>query len=389
MLTASFPFYASLARTPEELFFGPGVYVLSQASSRQPLTEELAEELRGAPWSSAVSPEVYALLGFAGQAVVVRGIQFEPFLALEGLSFGAPLGPEFLLLGERLAGRLGLEAGDPLLLPGSTSPILMEARVDGILRAQGAPADEVLVDLPRARLLAGLGSTSLTLVRVGTQDVESLLAYLATHEKEVLVAGGGETRLVQGGLVLDDRIGSLILTNPALGRELGRAYIGSFAQHSGNSLSILVIGMEALTVLLLVVMMASTLTRYWVERRREVGVLRALGGRGSGALRLFAMRLFVLGIPATVAGLLAGVGVGLLLDATGAYSFLGHALPYTLDATELLLLGAVYLAAFAVVVLVGLGFLLRQPPRDLLHEGPEPSWHEAEGGPAKGGSGSA
>ncbi len=379
MLTASFPFYASLARTPEELFFGPGVYVLSQASSRQPLTEELAEELRVEPWSDAVSPEVYAFIGLAGRAVVVRGVQLSPFLRLEGLQLEAPFGPEFLILGERLAVRMGLGIGDAILLPGSTSPLLMEARVDGVLRADGAPADEVIMDLPRARRIAGLGSASLTLLRVGTEEVESLLADLALNEEEVLVAGGGETRLVQGGLVIDDRIGSLILTNPALGQELGRTYIGSFAQHSGNSLSVLVIGMESLTVLLLGVMMASTLTRYWVERRREVGILRALGGGGSAALRLFGIRLFAIGVPAILAGLLAGAGIGLLLGSTGAYSFLGHTLPYHLDAEGLLVPAGFYLGAFAVIALAGLAFLLRQPPRDLLHEGPESSGREGEG----------
>ncbi|MFQ6012491.1 MAG: FtsX-like permease family protein [Thermoplasmata archaeon] len=373
LLTASFPFYTSLARTPEDLFYGPGVYVIGQASTRQPLTEEWAEELRGQPWALTVSPEIYALVGWDGQAVVVRGVQPWPFLAMEGLPSQAPLGPTFLLLGERLAARLGVGVGDALLLPGSTQPVLVEATVDGVLPAQGAVADEALVDLPRARLLAGLGGTVLTLLRVAVQEIEPLLAYLVSAEREVVVAGDGESRLVQGGVILDDRIGSLILTNPDLGRELGRTYIGAFAQHSGNSLAVLVLGMEGLTVLLIAVMMASSLTRFWVERRGEVGLFRALGGRGPAALRLFGGRLLALGVPATAGGLFAGVGIGLLLESTGAYAFLGHALPYALNPSDFLLLGALYLGAFGLVVLLGLAFLLRQRPRDLLHTAPEPS----------------
>lgn len=352
------------------------MFVLSQASARQPLTEELVDALRGERWISAVSPEVYAGISVTGQALIVRGVELEPFLALEGLRFENPLGPTFLLVGERLAARLGLAVGDVLLLPGSTAPTLMEVTVDGILHAQGAASDEILLDLPRARALAGLASGSLTLLRVGTEDVEPLLAYLAANETDVLVAGEGENRLVQGGIVVDDRIGSLILANPDLGRELGRSYIGAFAQHSSNSLSVLVIGMQGLTVVLIAVMMASTLTRYWVERRQDVGVLRALGGRVSAALQLFGRRLFVLGVLATLVGLFGGVGVGLLLELAGAYTFLGHVLPYALDAWGLLLLGTLYLGAFVVVLLLGLAFLLRQPPRDLLYEGPEPAWRE-------------
>ncbi len=374
LLTASVPFYASLARTPEELFFGPGVFVIGQASTQQPLTEALAEDVSREPWALTVSPEVYALLSWSGQAIVVRGVQAEPFLDLEGLAVETPPGSEFLLLGERLAGRLGLQAGDTLLLPGSTHPVLMEATVDEVLPARGAVGDELLLDLPRARLVAGLGGIALTLVRVEVQDSEALLAYLANTEREVAVAGEGETLLVQGGTIVDDRVGSLVLTNPALGRELGRAYIGSFAQHSGNSLSVLVLGMEGLTVVLLAVIMASTLTRYWVERRRDVGLLRALGGGGLSTLRLFGARLLALGIPATVAGLFAGVGIGLLLEAGGTYAFLGHALPYRVGAMDLLLLGILYLGAFGVLLLLSLAFLLRQPPRNLLYESPEPAW---------------
>lgn len=315
---------------------------------------------------------MYAFLGLGGRAVVVRGVQAEPFLALEGMRVAAPLGPEFLLVGGRLAANLGLGAGDTLLLPGSTRPLLLEATVDAVLPPRGVVADEMLLDLPRARLLAGLGGAALSLIRVQVGDGDRLLAYLASTEREVVVAGEGDSHLVEGGVILDDRIGSLLLTNPALGRELGRAYIGSFAQHSGNSLQVLILGMEGLTMVLLLVILGSSLTRYWIERRREVGLLRALGGRAPAALRIFAGRLLGLGLPATAVGLLVGVGIGKLLEAWGAYAFLGHALPYPLEA-GLLLLGVLYVAAFGVVVLLGLAFLLRQSPRDLLHDVPEPN----------------
>ncbi|MFQ5552691.1 MAG: ABC transporter permease [Thermoplasmata archaeon] len=381
LLAASFPFYASLARAPEDLFFGPGVFVISQASVDQPLTEDLASAIQAEPWAVAVSPEVYALVGWSGEAVVVRGVQLEPFLAMEGLALGGPLGPEFLLVGERLAARLGVGAGDPILLPGSTHPVLVEAQVDGILSAGGAVGDEMLLDLGRARIMAGLGGSAVSFLRAEVQDAESLVAYLAATRRDVVVAGEGESHLVQGGAVLDDRVGSLVLTNPDLGRELGRGYIGSFAQHSGNSLSVLVLGMEGLTMVLLGVMMASTLARFWMERRREVGVLRALGGGMPAALRLFGRKLFGLGVPATAAGLLAGIGVGLLLATVQAYAFFGHTLPYRLHAVDLLFLGVLSLGAFGVIVLLSLTFLLRQPPRELLAEGPDPSWGDTQESP--------
>ncbi len=377
LLAASFPFYAALVRGPQELFFGPGVFVISQASVSQALTEELADDLREESWAVAVSPEVIALLGWSGQPLVVRGVRPEAFFALEGLSSPAPLGAEFLLVGERLAARFDLHAGNAILLPGSTHPVLLEAQVDGLLRARDVIADEMIMDLGRARVLAGLGGSALTLLRAEVSDAESLFAYLASTRRDVAVAGEGESWLVEDGLVLDDRIGSLVLTNPDLGRELGRGYVGSFAQHSGNSLSVLVLGMEALTLLLLGVMMASTLARFWVERRREVGILLSLGGGATAALRLFGTRLLALAVPATVAGFGAGIGIGLLLENLEAYAFLGHTLLYRISAGELFLMGALYLGSFALVVLLSLAFLLRQRPIDLLTQAPEPEWEGA------------
>ncbi len=366
LLSTALPLYDSLARTPEEIFFGEGVYVVSQSSRSFSLTYGFVEELRNQNWATAVSPEVYAFVAIGKRPLVLRGVEAEGFLELEGIPLDLSLGPEFLLLGSRLADDLSVGLGDYLLIPGSTRPLLMEAVVDGVLIGETA-ADELIIDLPRARLLAGIGAQSITLIRVRA-DGEELLDYLVARGADVLVGDGRSSLRVEEGKVVDDRIGALILTRPELGRELGRSYISSFAQYSGNSLRVLVVGMQGLTFALFLLILASSLVRFLVENRRNVGLIMALGGMFGALFAAYGRKVLGGGLAAGVLGLTLGVVVGSLLEATSSFALFGHTLRYEMDLLGALALIALYGAALLAAVLLSLLFLLKQRPRDLLYE---------------------
>lgn len=371
LITVSLPFYASLGRTPEEVFFGEGVYIMSQASPGSPLDYGLVDELRTQEWTIAVSPEVYSFIGVGREAIVIRGVEPEAFSTLEGIALPGNLREEFLLMGERLAARMEVQQGDTILLPGSLRPLLLEATVDGILSAQGGPGDEILLDLARARYLAGLGGESIILVRVKVEDGGKLLEYLASSDAALIVGGQGINLRVEEGTVFDDRIGALILTRPELARELGRSYIGSFAQYSGDSLRVLVLGMAILTGVLFLLILTSSLVRFLVEIRRDVGLVVALGG-GFGALfSAYGRKLLRLGLLAGLAGHILGIGMGGLLEAAGTFTFFGHTLRYTAGLWQSLETLSLYATILLSAILLSLIFLLRQQPRDLLYEVPE------------------
>ncbi|MCJ2519842.1 MAG: hypothetical protein LN412_02695 [Candidatus Thermoplasmatota archaeon] len=381
LLSTSMPLYASLARTPEEIFFGEGVQVVSQATRDFPLTLELVEEIRAQDWAIAVSPEVYAFIAVEGRAVVVRGIEVDSFLRLEGIGAELDIGTEFLLLGRGLADDLGVRSGDNLLLPGSLRPLLMEAIVDDVLDLPGAAADEMLMDLPRTRLLAGLGPESITLVRVGVEDGQELLDYLVSSNADLLVGDGQGSLRVEEGRVLDDRIGALLLTRPELAQELGRSYISVFAQSSGNSLRVLVLGMEVLTFALFTLIFVSSLVRFLVENRRSVGLIVALGGRLRALLSTYGRKILGLGLLAGFLGFIIGMGIGVLLDTIGAFKFFGHVLRYSPDPWQAFILLSLYTATLLLALILSLLFLLVQRPRDLLYEPPERKFEEVEGEP--------
>ncbi len=356
---------------------GEDVFLLSQASAQDPITEAFVADLQAQPWVDAASPEVYAFVTLGERAVVVRGVQADPFFHLEGLQTPLPEDEEFLLVGSRLAADLGVSQGDLLLLPGSVTPALVEARVDGVLPASGSVADEAIMDLRRARVLAGLGPTNVILVRVKAEDGQRLLDHLAASGAHVLVGDGAANVLVEEGQVVDDRVGALLLTRPELALELGRSYVSAFAQYGGNSLRVLVLGMELLTFTLFAMIFASSLVRYLVENRRDVGLILALGGRFRDLFGTYGRRVLVGGAVAGLLGLLLGMTVGVALQATGAFAFFGHLLRYEVDLATAARLFLLYAATLLLALLLGLLFLLRQRPRDLLYEPPE---HVREGG---------
>ncbi len=373
LLSSSLPLYGALAGLPEEVFFGEGVYMLSQASTAHPLTEGLVDDLREQPWALAVSPEVYAFVSIDSHPIVVRGAEAEAFLRVEGQEATSDYGEEFLLLGSRLAAQLGVEPGDSLLIPGSFRPVVMEARVDDLLDLRGAPGDEIVMDLVRARVLAGVVAGGYHMVRVLVTDGQLLVDYLASTGEDILVGDGDDNVQVKDGILTDDRIGALVLSNPELAKELGRSYINYFAKYSGNSLRVVILGMEVLTLTLFVAVLASSMARFLVENRRSIGLLIALGGGFAALVSTYGKRILILGLLAGLLGILLGGGIGSLLRASSTFTFFGHVVLFDLDLMTGLRLFSLYMLALLSTVVLSLLFLLAQRPRDLLREVPEPA----------------
>ncbi len=189
--------------------------------------------------------------------------------------------------------------------------------------------------------------------------------------------GDGESNVeVENGVVTDDRIGALLLSNPDLARELGRSYINSFAKYSGNSLRVVILGMQALTLALFTIVLASSLVRFMVESRRKIGLVLSLGGGLAALLRIYGWRTLALGMLAGFLGLLLGTGIGYLLEAASSFTFLGHVVVYEMEPWTGLQILAAYAAALVFIVLLSFAFFSTQRPRDLLREVPEPEFHD-------------
>jgi putative ABC transport system permease protein len=183
------------------------------------------------------------------------------------------------LVGRSVAQRLGLSLGSALELSYGSNHA--QLRVSGIVTAGGPDDNQVFVDLPVAQRLAGLGGR-VSLVQL---SVPGTPAAIEQFTNRVAAQLPGATvrpirQLAEGEGRLFSRIKGLLLATV-----------------------ILILVLTALCVL-------ATMAALAMDRRLDVGLMKALGGSMRQVLRLFLLEAGSLGL----AGGLVGCGAGLLLS---------------------------------------------------------------------------
>ena len=180
------------------------------------------------------------------------------------------------LVGRNAARQLGLAPGSPLELRNGDRSVRL--RVAGVASAGGTDDNQVFVNLPVAQQLAGLeGRVGLVQVSVsGTpEEIEVVVRRLAAALPGLEVRPVRQLAEAEGRLL--GRIRGLILFTVVL--------------------------ILALTVLCVLATMAALA----MERRRDIGLMKALGGEMSHLLRLFLVEAVALGVAGGVIGSLAGL----------------------------------------------------------------------------------
>lgn len=261
-----------------------------------------------APASASTEPAQEPSATARARAVVV-GADFAALLRLNPgwrlLGPPRPLedstsGPA-VVVGQRVAAALSLDAGDALTLElGTTSPV--DARVAGVVSTGAAEDDEVFVPLAALQRLAGdEGKINLLELSVPGdprevgQAVRALQAVLASPGAEA----GVEVRPVRQ-------------ITQAEGRVLG-------------TITGLVVWLTILILVIIALSVMANMTAIVLERRKDIAVMKALGAGDRLVTRLFLAEGAGLGL----AGGLIGVAAGAL-----AARFLGQRLfGVTLDLT--------------------------------------------------------
>lgn len=180
------------------------------------------------------------------------------------------------LVGRNAARQLGLAPGSPLELRNGGRSVRL--RVAGVASAGGTDDNQVFVNLPVAQQLAGLeGRAGLLQLSVsGTpEEIEAVVRSLAAALPGLEVRPVRQLAEAEGRLL--DRIRGLILFTVVL--------------------------ILALTMLCVLATMAALA----MERRRDVGLMKALGGEMSLLLRLFLVEAGALGMAGGIIGSLAGL----------------------------------------------------------------------------------
>ncbi len=247
----------------------------------------LVPMLEALPEVAAVSPMVagagLAVRGEASKSIALLGVELERYerivhLRSKVVAGQARLDPGEGIIGVELANDLGLRVGDRLnLVTGTVSDSLrVTALVD--LGVRELNRRTVIVPLRTAQSLGGLpgGATSLELALHDVWAAEPLAAELSRR--------------------LPYKVESWQQANAALVVALNAQSIST--------------GMIRVVVMVVVVLgIASVLVVSVVQKRREIGILRAMGATRGQVLRVFLLQGAIVGALGSVLGVLLAVGL--------------------------------------------------------------------------------
>jgi len=202
-------------------------------------------------------------------------------LIAPGWSVPRPLYPEGIplnvcFLGQRTAHMLNLKEGDSIdLFYGSHVEHL---EVVGIVSAGGAEDSQIFVELATAQRLAGL-SGQVSLVQISYSgspaQIQSFLAKLTAAIPEANVRP--VTQFTEGEAKIYNRISGLLTVTVAI------------------------------VLLLTGLCVMAAMTNVAMERRNDVGLMKAIGGSMRRVLRLFLAEAALLGLAGGIIGAAAGI----------------------------------------------------------------------------------
>lgn len=371
IFAAAFPLLSALHNYPQRTLMGPDIATIGQGSGPYSINESLLQDLRAQGWVQVASAEILAFVTLNGEPAIVRGVEWNSFLELEGgqLLGGQPLS-KFLLLGAGFQERTGISVGSKVVVSGSTVPKFLYGQVTGLYRTPGPTNDETLLDLERAREITGLSAGYFHHIRVRVTDVDALLGFLEGKKASAQVTTSSGVVPVNSNPAGDPRVLNIMLR---LGHgRLPRDYLTSLVIQGGNSLNVVVWGLTGMGAILVTIGIAAAESRVMVDRLHNVAILRAVG---AGNTRLASLVLRE-SLQVSLASLAIGIPLGYLVAyAVGEFhlvvTFSHNVYP------EITFGGTLFVLIIMLIVIVGsaLAIMLswsRLSPRELLIQSRNP-----------------
>ena len=231
---------------------------------------------------STVSPKLIGVVEIEGKKILLTGVVFQEETRLKKwwkVHGAVPKSRNEVLLGNEIAVRLFKSAGDPLTIIGKT------VRISGVLDETGSQDDFLIFgDLAFVQeVLKKPGALSLIEVSAfciscPIEEIVSQISKALPHAKVTAIKQTLQTKMEA---------------------------LDHFKKFSlGISVIVLLIG----GLIVFTNMMASV-----NERKREIGVFRAIGFRKSHIIRIIFLEAFVVGLIGGVAGYLLGLGSSYML----------------------------------------------------------------------------
>ncbi|MCT8267680.1 ABC transporter permease [Afifella sp. JA880] len=281
-----------------------GDKTFSEATYRKLIAELPADRLVGA------SPFLYGVARVEDREAVIAGLDFagaqkiSPYWQVEGNWIGVDFDERRCMLGERLAESLGLHPGDTIEVSNDDGSFKTELTVRGIVETGEAEDDQILVNRSLAQKLLGMPNViNLAMLSIQAEGEEA------------------------------DRLASTVEADfPGLDIRP----IRQVSQSDGellDKIKVLMAFVAGIILVITAVCVNSTLTAMIVERRREIGLQKALGADDSAIMRQFLIETVTLSLIGVAAGLVIGFGLAQLLGQavfSTAISFRAIVVPATL-----------------------------------------------------------
>jgi len=259
---------------------------------------------------STISPKIIGVVQIEGRKVPLMGVLFQEETRLKKwwkVRGTVPKSQEEVLLGHEVAVKLFKSAGDPLAINGK------RVRVSGILDETGSQDDFLI--------LGELAFVQGALKKPGALSLIEVSAFCITCPIEEIVSQ------------ISKALPHAKVTAIKQTLETKMEALGHFKKFSvGISVIVLLIG----GLIVFTNMMASV-----NERKREIGIFRAIGFRKSHVVRIIFLEALIIGLIAGITGYVLGIGfsqvIGPMITGT-------KGLRIFID--PLLAIGAVFLSAF-------------------------------------------
>jgi putative ABC transport system permease protein len=259
---------------------------------------------------STISPKIIGVVPIEGKKVPLMGVLFQEETRLKKwwkVRGTVPKSQDEVLLGHEVAVKLFKSTGDPLVIDGK------RVRISGILDETGSQDDFLI--------LGELAFAQGVLKRPGALSLIEVSAFCISCPIEEIVRQ------------ISKELPHAKVTAIKQTLETKMEALGHFKKFSvGISVIVLLIG----GLIVFTNMMASV-----NERKREIGIFRAIGFRKSHVVRIIFLEAFIIGLIAGMTGYILGIGVSqvigpMITGTKGVRVFID----------PLLAIGAVFLSAF-------------------------------------------
>jgi ABC-type lipoprotein release transport system permease subunit len=379
LFTASVPILMGIKSSPDSMFRGEDVLTLTQTNVNTPIRASLAQKLNEEDFVENASAEIYAFSYIINrknneyEPVIIRGVEPENFFGIENAKLlEGGYENEFMLVGEGLSNRAGLHNGDSVTITGSTAPAILELTVTGIFSSEASSNNQILIPLSCARKLMGIGKDDVIAIRVKTEDQQDLIDFLTREEYSVVVSTeSGIPISVNENKTYEEKIAedlAIKYTDADKFSASNQSFVSTFVQKGAGTIGVVILGFITLNALLTFIGITAILARAVIERKKDIGILAAIGADKKAIYLLLLKELLIISIIASGIGVVIGFISAVIVQDLNLIVAFGVTIQPTIDLS-------LFIITFFVAIIIGCSsglmvssIILTERPSKLMRE---------------------